>query len=281
MPAFTVTSVDTTANTLTSTGVAAVGGAEGAVLQTGDRLRLRNVGGALPAATPSLAAVTDYFAVRVSDDAIKLSDTNAHALAGTNIVDLTGSGSGTTTIEFGLPYCLPTASAAAGTQIKSVNDRTAWASLVALYDLLTGQAESVWSGAVKLAGALTVGGATTLNGTLNGPIAAATIAPTLANGNNNDFAPTGFANAIVVLAAAAGAASITGMAGGAHGRMVYVVNTGGTNVTITHQDASSSAANRFLTPTAASIVLTANQGTMWMYDTTTGLNRWRLMSKNF
>lgn len=145
MPAFTVTAVDTTANTLTATGVAAVGQPDGTVLLTGDRLRLRNVGGALPAATPALVGATDYWAVRVSDDAIKLSDSNAHALAGTNIVDLTGSGSGTTTIEFGLPYSLPTATAAAGTQIKSVNDRAAWASLVALYDLFTGQTQSLWS----------------------------------------------------------------------------------------------------------------------------------------
>ena len=142
MPAFTVTSVDTTANTLTSTGVAAAGGAEGTVLLTGDRFRLRNVGGAVPA---GLTAGLDVFAVRVDDNTIKVSDTNAHALAGTNIIDITGSGSGTTTIEFGLPYCLPTAIAGPLTQIKSVNDRGAWNSLVALYDLLTGQAQSIWT----------------------------------------------------------------------------------------------------------------------------------------
>lgn len=133
MPAFTVTSVSTVNDTFTAAGVAATGGAAGTVLQTGDRLRLRNVGGALPAATPSLAAATDYFAIRVDDNNIKVSDTNAHALAGTNIVDLTGSGSGTTTIEFGLPYVIPTALAAAGTQIKSVNDQGVWNALVALY----------------------------------------------------------------------------------------------------------------------------------------------------
>lgn len=156
MPSLPVLSVDTTANTLTSTGVAASGGAEGSVLQTGDRLRLRNTGGALPAATPSLAGATDYWARRVSDDAIQIYDTNAHSLAGgsTGLVDITGAGSGTTTIEFGLPYCLPTAIAGPGVQARSSIFNAMYSSLVALYDLLTGQAQSQYSG-VTLAGLLT------------------------------------------------------------------------------------------------------------------------------
>lgn len=151
MPAFTVSSVDTTANTLTSTGVAATGQPEGAVVLTGDRLRVRNVGGALPA---PLAATTDYYCVRQTDDVIKLSDTNAHALAGTNIIDLTTTGSGTTTIEFGLPYALPTAIAGPGVQARSSIFNAMYNALVALYCLLTGQAETVWNGAITLLGTL-------------------------------------------------------------------------------------------------------------------------------
>lgn len=158
MPAFTVTAVDTTANTLASTGVAAVGQPEGSVLLTGDRLRLRNVGGALPAATPSLAGATDYWALRVDDNTIKIYDSNAHALVGgsTGLVDLTGSGSGTTTIEFGLPYSLPTV-AGAGMQIRSVHLIAAWTALVALYCMLTGLVQSVWS-SLTINVPLTVGG---------------------------------------------------------------------------------------------------------------------------
>jgi hypothetical protein len=266
MPSLTISAVDTTANTLTVT-------AHG--LLTGDRFRLRNINGALPASTPTLLGVTDYFAIVVDANTVKVSDTNAHALAGTGIADLTGSGTGTSFIEFSIPYCTPTQLAAPLTQIKSANDTNVWAALVALYDLLTGQADSIWSGVVKLAGSLTI------NGTLNGPIAAATITPALTAGNNNDFAPTGFANAIVLLVGAVGTASLTGMTAGVHGRMVYVINTGGPTLTITHQDSNSSASNRFLSPTAANIVLTSNQGTLWMYDTTASLNRWRLLSKNF
>lgn len=157
MPVITVSSVNTTTDELTAT-------AHGLI--TGDRFRLRNVGGALPAATPALAAVTDYFAIRTGANTLKISDTNAHALAGTGIFDLTGAGSGTNTVEYGLPYCNPTALAAAGTQIKSANDRDAWSALVALYDLLTAQAQSIWTG-VQLAGALTVGGDVNVAGHLH------------------------------------------------------------------------------------------------------------------
>jgi hypothetical protein len=143
MPAIAVSVVTPGTDTLTAT-------AHG--LTTGDRFRLRNVGGALPAATPSLAAVTDYFALRVDANNLKICDTNAHALAGTGIVDITGSGSGTTTVEYGLPYCIPNVIAAPGTQVKSADLNGTWNSLVALYDLLTGQAESVWSGNIKVAG---------------------------------------------------------------------------------------------------------------------------------
>lgn len=145
----TVTAVSTTNNTLTAV-------AHG--LLTGDRFRLHNVGGALPAATPSLAGVTDYFAVRVDADTIKVAVSSADALAGTPVVvDITGTGSGTTKIEYGLPYCIPNVIAGPGTQVKSADMNAVWNALVQLYDLLTGQSESIWPD-VTLAGTLSVGG---------------------------------------------------------------------------------------------------------------------------
>lgn len=147
MPVVTITSVNTGTEELTAVGHG---------LLTGDRFRVRNVGGALPAATPALAGATDYFAVRTGVDTLKMSDTNAHALAGTGIVNLTGSGSGTNLIEYGLPYCVPRI-AANGTQIFPEDDNAAWTSLVALYELLTGQGQSIWDG-VTLAGALAAAG---------------------------------------------------------------------------------------------------------------------------
>lgn len=144
MPAIAVSAVNTGTDTLTAT-------AHG--LFTGDRCRVRNVGGALPT---GLTATVDVFAVRVDANNVKLSDTNAHALAGTNIIDITGAGSGTTTIEYGLPFCIPRV-AAVGSQIFHDDDNAAWQSLVALYGLLTGQAQSIWSG-VALATPLDVAG---------------------------------------------------------------------------------------------------------------------------
>lgn len=149
MPVVTVTVVTTGTDTLTAV-------AHG--LTTGDRFRLRNVGGALPAATPALAGATDYFAIRTGADTLKISDTNAHALAGTNIVDLTGTGSGTLTIEYGLPYCIPRI-AANGTQVFPEDDNGAWNALVALYALLTGQVQAIWTSIVLAANlSITVSG---------------------------------------------------------------------------------------------------------------------------
>lgn len=146
MPAIAITAVNTGTEALTAI-------AHG--LLTGDRFRLRNIGGALPAATPALAPVTDYFAIRVDADNIKVAITNSDALAGT-AVNITGAGTGTHIVEYGLPYCVPRI-AGALTQIFHDDDNNAWQSLVAIYDLLTGQAQSIFTG-VTLAGDLTVNG---------------------------------------------------------------------------------------------------------------------------
>jgi hypothetical protein len=61
-------------------------------LQTGDSVQFTNSGGGLPA---GLTAGTTYFAVVTDADHFKVSDTLAHALAGTNIVDITTAGTGT------------------------------------------------------------------------------------------------------------------------------------------------------------------------------------------
>lgn len=145
MPAINISAVNTGTDTLTAT-------AHG--MLTGQRFRLRNTGGALPAATPSLGPVLDRFAIRVDADNFKAAATSADAFAGTPI-DITGSGTGTHILEYGLPYCIPTALAAAGTQVKSADLNGTWNSLVAIYDLLTGQSESVWSGNIKIAGQFT------------------------------------------------------------------------------------------------------------------------------
>lgn len=62
---------------------------------TGDRVQVANSGGALPT---GLSAATDYWVIKVSDDAIKLATSLANAIAGT-AVDITGAaGGGTHTV---------------------------------------------------------------------------------------------------------------------------------------------------------------------------------------
>ena len=61
-------------------------------LVTGDSVQFTNSGGGLPA---GLTAGTTYFAVVTGANTFKVADTLAHALAGTNIVDITTAGTGT------------------------------------------------------------------------------------------------------------------------------------------------------------------------------------------
>lgn len=61
---------------------------------TGDSVQFTNSGGGLPA---GLIAGVTYFVVVVDGGSFKVSDTLAHALAGTNIVDITTAGTGTQT----------------------------------------------------------------------------------------------------------------------------------------------------------------------------------------
>lgn len=137
---FVITAVDTGTETLTAAGHG---------LLTGGRCRVRNVGGALPT---GLTAATDYFAIRVSASDFRLATNSANALAGTPI-NLTGAGSGTNTVEYGLPYCIPDAISVDGvSQVKSLDLNGSWNALVALYSLLVGVAQTVWTGITLAAG---------------------------------------------------------------------------------------------------------------------------------
>lgn len=78
--------------TCTATAATDLLTATGHNLQTGDSVQFTNSGGGLPA---GLTAGTTYYAVVVDANTFKVSDTLAHALAGTNIVDITTAGTGT------------------------------------------------------------------------------------------------------------------------------------------------------------------------------------------
>jgi hypothetical protein len=84
---FDVSSVDTSANTLTITDSG---------MATGNMVYFTSTG-TLPA---PLVAGKNYYVYMVSgDDTFKLSDTYSHAIAGTNFIDLTSAGTGTISID--------------------------------------------------------------------------------------------------------------------------------------------------------------------------------------
>lgn len=97
----------------------------------------------------------------------------------------------------------------------------------------------------------------------------------LALGNNNDYAGVG-ASSFARLSADVGGSTLTGVVApteaGTGDRILIIVNLANT-LTITHQDVLSAAANRFLTATALSLILAADDVAIFIYDSTTA--RWR------
>lgn len=90
-------------------------------LLTGDVTRLFAAGGTLPTAASGgdLVEATDYFAIRIDANTIKLARSQALALAGTAI-DLTSNGSGQQYLLYGLPF-IRNRTYAAASQIKSAD----------------------------------------------------------------------------------------------------------------------------------------------------------------
>lgn len=113
------------------------------------------------------------------------------------------------------------------------------------------------------------------NATFTGTFAlTGVIAPSALGASVNDWNPTGLDSASIIRASASAAVNITGIAGGSAGRQLTVENIGAINITLTNQDAASSAANRFALPRP--LVLRPNQAVTLTYDGTT--SRWRSAS---
>ena len=74
------------------------------------------------------------------------------------------------------------------------------------------------------------------------------------------------------------APGFTGSTALAMGDARLLVNVGANNITLKHESASSTAANRLLCSTGADIVLSANQAAELIYDGTSA--RWRVFKRN-
>jgi len=100
------------------------------------------------------------------------------------------------------------------------------------------------------------------------------ITPTALSGSTNDWSPTGLSGANTIRASASAAYNLTGLAGGADGRIIILKNVGSYTITLVNESASSTAANRFTL--LNDIAMVPNKGAFLQYDNVT--SRWREIS---
>ena len=97
---------------------------------------------------------------------------------------------------------------------------------------------------------------------------------TLVNGDNDNIA-IGYATYVRISGPTA-AFAIRGIAAGERGRLVFIRNTVAFNMTLSDQNAGSTAANRIITQTGADVALTGVSSAVLLYDATA--LRWVVMA---
>jgi hypothetical protein len=107
-----------------------------------------------------------------------------------------------------------------------------------------------------------------------GLILTGVISPPQITANQNDYNPTGLATASVLQLSSDASRTITGLAGGAEGRVVSLINIGGQPIVLADESTSSTAANRLTL--GANLSVAAKQAAMLRYDGTA--TRWRLIA---
>ncbi len=99
-----------------------------------------------------------------------------------------------------------------------------------------------------------------------------TISPSQITANQNNYNPSGLSGAVQLRLNSDASRNITGLAGGAGGRLLMVANIGSTDIVLVNQSASSTAGNRFLFADGDR-TLTADESVLLRYDGTS--SRWR------
>lgn len=127
-----------------------------------------------------------------------------------------------------------------------------------------------WSGVQTFAAPIFTGSADT-QGAL---IFSGDISPSQITANQSDYAPSGFSTASTLRLSSDASRNITGLAGGADGRVIILHNVGAQNIVLINQDSGSTAANRFLL--GGDVTLAADASLSLRYDSTT--QRWRAIS---
>lgn len=100
--------------------------------------------------------------------------------------------------------------------------------------------------------------------------------PAQITADQNDYAiPTGTSGRTVHRITTDASRTITGIVAGQAGDLIIFTNVGSNPAVLAHQNASSSAANRVISPTGANLTVSANQSAALWYDATTA--RWRIL----
>lgn len=169
---------------------------------------------------PSLAGLA------YGQDGKRVTIVNAHASVALTIKHEAGSSTAAWRIvtDTGADVSLP-----AGAWREAVYDATA-----ARWRLGGGGTLSLAGGTI--AGDLIVGGALYLTGD---------ISPSQITANQNDYNPTGLSAATTLRLTTDASRNITGLVGGADGRVIVIQNVGSFNIVLKDADAASTAANRF------------------------------------
>lgn len=99
------------------------------------------------------------------------------------------------------------------------------------------------------------------------------ISPAQLTANTDNWNPTGLSTAAVIRVSTDASRNLTGIAGGADGRILYLANVG-VNPLVLIDDATSTAANRFML--AGNVTLNTEEAVLLWYDTT--ISRWRAIA---
>lgn len=100
------------------------------------------------------------------------------------------------------------------------------------------------------------------------------LSPAQITANQNDYNPASLATASTLRLTSDASRNVTGLAGGADGRLMLVHNVGAQNIVLTDDDGASTAANRFAL--LGNITLLPDTSVLLQYDSTS--SRWRPLS---
>jgi len=100
------------------------------------------------------------------------------------------------------------------------------------------------------------------------------ISPSQITADQNDYNPTNLATSTVLRLTSDATRNITGLQGGADGRIICLLNVGSNDIVLVNESASSTAGNRFTL--AADFTMPPNESILLIYDSTS--SRWRCVA---